>query len=228
MGIKYVEAYPGQTIGGEIDGKFHHSMDNDTRKAVNKMLNKKSIKLMNYGVVNGKSDDEWKQIFEFAKEMGIETIVCEPQPKFFDELEKLCDEYEINIAIHNHPIPSQYWHPDIALNYLKGRSKRMGLCADIGHWARSGLNPLECLQKAEGRIISVHMKDLNVFGVRKAHDVPWGTGVCNISGVMHEFKRQNFKGVFSVEYEYHWKSSVPEIAECVAYFNRLAHWIMTE
>ena len=66
------------------------------------------------------------------------------------------------------------------MKVCKDRSKRIGACADTGHWLRSGLNPLECLKKLEGRIISLHFKDLNEKGP-SAHDVPWETGVCNVT-----------------------------------------------
>src|SRR5690606_14641597 len=98
-------------------------------------------------------------------------------------------------AIHNHPKPSHYWNPDQVLAAISGASPRVGACADIGHWVRSGLDPIECLKKLEGHIIEFHMKDLNEKGVEEAHDVPWGTGVSNIAGVMKEMKRQGFKGV---------------------------------
>ena len=100
----------------------------------------------------------------------------------------------------------------------------MGSCADVGHWVRSGLDPVECLKKLEGRIICLHFKDLSEKtppGAKKskAHDVPWGTGVGNPQGMMAELKRQGFRGAFCIEYEYNWKNSVPEIAQCVKFFN---------
>ena len=53
-----------------------------------------------------------------------------------------------------------------------------------------------------------------------AHDVPWGTGIGQTKALMQELKRQNFHGAFCVEYEYHWETSQPEIAECVKFFNK--------
>ena len=95
----------------------------------------------------------------------------------------------------------------------------MGACEDVGHWIRSGLDPLECLKKLDGHIISLHFKDLNEMGPN-AHDVPWGTGVGKIRELMAELKRQHFHGVFCVEYEYDWENSSPEIAQCVKFFNK--------
>ena len=86
---------------------------------------------------------------------------------------------------------------------------------------RSGINPLEALKKLEGRIISFHFKDLNDFGM-SAHDVPWGTGKADVKALLAEVKRQGLKAVFSVEYEYHFGHSLPEIAQSVAYFDRVA------
>jgi sugar phosphate isomerase/epimerase len=112
----------------------------------------------------------------------------------------------------------------------------MGACADTGHWLRSGLDPVECLKKLEGRVITLHLKDLvpdepkaqagaPATGKKKQseskamHDVPWGTGVGNVKAQMAELKRQGFHGAFGVEYEYHWDNSMPEIAKCVEFFN---------
>jgi sugar phosphate isomerase/epimerase len=103
----------------------------------------------------------------------------------------------------------------------KGHGNRIGACADTGHWARSGLKPIECLKKLEGRIISFHFKDLNQLGL-DAHDVPWGTGICDVKGMLMEIHRQKLKAVFSIEYEYNWDNSLPEIAQCIAYFDRVA------
>ena len=86
---------------------------------------------------------------------------------------------------------------------------------------RSGLNPVECLKKLEGRIISFHFKDLNEAALQ-AHDVPWGTGVCDVKGMLTEIRRQRLKAVFSIEYEYNWENSLPEIAQCVEYFDKVA------
>jgi sugar phosphate isomerase/epimerase len=93
----------------------------------------------------------------------------------------------------------------------------MGACADTGHWLRSGLQPIECLKKLEGRILVLHFKDLAPTDP-VWHDVPWGAGVADVRGMMVELKRQGFKGAFCVEYEYHWESSLPEIAQGLKYF----------
>jgi len=159
-----------------------------------------------------------RMVFEFAKKWGIGILVSEPETNALDTIEKLCKEYNIKVAIHNHPSGhSIYWNPDAVLSAIKGRTPLIGACADIGHWMRSGLDPLECLKKLDGHIICLHFKDLNEMGPN-AHDVPWGSGAGRTKELMVELKRQNFRGAFCVEYEYHWDDSGPEIAKCVKFW----------
>ena len=219
-GASYIEAYPGQIIGGEFEGKTHFTMDQETRDIIKKKLNDASVKLVCYGVVGGiKEAEGWDKVFEFAADMGIEVITAEPDTAHLDYIGALCDKYEINIAIHNHPTPSFYWNPEIVLNAISGKTSRIGACADIGHWTRSGLDPVECLKKLEGHIISSHFKDMNLMNDLKAHTVVFGEGVLDIPAILAELDRQNFDGVFTIEYEYNWENSVPDIKKCVEYLD---------
>ena len=183
---------------------------------------------VNLGVVKpGINEAESRKIFEGAKRLGIGVLVAEPETHgnlselgpVMDVVEKLAKEYNIKVAIHNHPGPKNfYWNPDTVAAAVKGRSPLLGACADVGHWVRSGLDPVECLKKLEGRVIALHFKDLNEPGL-KAHDLPWGTGISNAKGMLAELKRQKFKGAICVEYEYHWDNSSPEIAASAQWFN---------
>ncbi len=219
-GLKFVEGFPGQTIGGDIEGKMDFKMEPAKREQILKKLKDKGIRMVAFGVVNANSEADWEQLFQFAKAMGIQNITSEPKESDIPLLSKLCDKYKVNLAIHNHPNPSHYWSPEIVLNAIKGHSSRIGACADIGHWVRSGLDPVECLKKLEGHIKGSHMKDLNVKA-KEGHDVPWGTGVSNIEGVIKELKRQKFKGVISAEYEHNWLNNTPEVAESAKNFRAI-------
>lgn len=226
LGLQYIEAYPGQRLGPGIgSGSFTHDMSADLRLKVRQLLKDNGVRLVNYGVVGLPNDEaECRKVFDFAKEMGIETIVSEPPEDAFTLIDKLCQEYQIGVAVHNHPNPSHYWNYETVLKVCEGRSKWIGACADTGHWTRSGIDPLEAIEKlgAAGRIRSLHFKDLNEFGNRGAHDVIWGTGVSKVRPVLAELDRQGFEGVFSIEYEHNWLNSVPEIAGCVAFFKKTA------
>jgi sugar phosphate isomerase/epimerase len=216
-GLDYVEAFPGQKIGGGLEGNMDPNMPVETRNAILKMLKEKGVKMVSFGVTGANDEAGWRKLFEFGKAMGIENITSEPNEKDLPMISKLCDEFKINLAIHNHPEPSHYWNPDVVLNALKGLSPRVGACADIGHWVRSGLDPVASLKKLEGHIKQLHFKDLHEKG-KGGHDVHWTTGVCNVEGVIAELKRQKFKGVLSAEYEYNWENSVPDVTASVKNF----------
>ena len=219
LGLKYMSLSGSVSLDGTRTATTVELSDEDAA-AIQKAVAAKGIKLVNIGVVKLPPEEaESRKVFEFAKKMGIDTLVAEPEPAALDTVEKLCKEYNIKVAIHDHPKPSHYWNPDTVLEAVKGRTPLMGACADTGHWLRSGLDPVECLKKLEGRVICLHFKDLVGEQPKSMHDVPWGTGVGNVKAQMAELKRQHFHGAFCVEYEYHWENSVPEIAECVKFFN---------
>lgn len=224
LGLRWIEAYPGQKFSLEHpDKQFHHTMSQELRNEAKAKLLASGIQLVNYGVVGLPNDEaQCRQVFDFAKDMGIETIVSEPTEETFDLIDRLCQEYRINVAIHNHPEPSHYWHPDTVLKVCEKRSSWIGACADTGHWTRSGIHPVEAIKKLKGRIKSLHLKDLNEFGKKEAHDVIWGTGQSDLVNVLAELHQQNFQGVFSVEYEHNWENSVPEIRRSAEFFNQQA------
>ena len=199
-------------------------MPDDAIAEIKKKCEEAGVKVVNFGV--GGAD---KRTFEFAKKMGIETIVCEAGEKELPAIDKLCQEYNISVALHNHPKPSHYWNPDTVVKGCEGLSKRVGSCSDTGHWMRSGVVPVEALKKLEGRIVSLHFKDLNQMG--GGHDVPWGTGKGDAKAMLAELKRQNLKAVFSIEYEYG-DQAKPEmmenLAKCAAFFEQTAAELLAE
>jgi sugar phosphate isomerase/epimerase len=224
LGLHYIEAFPGQKLSAaKPKVQMGDKLSAEDRKEVKQRLSDNGVKVVSFGV-GGYS----RAIFEFAKDMGLENIVSEPPFDAFDQIDKLCEEHQINVALHNHARPSRYWDPDIVLRACKDHSKRIGACCDIGHWLRSNINPVEALKKLEGRIIEFHFKDLNHYGKevkdihRDAFDVPWGTGKSDVKAILIEVKRQGVKGLFNVEYEHNYGKSLPEIAQSVAYFDKIA------
>ncbi len=222
LGLNYIEAYYGQPLGDAIgEGKFDYKMDKELQQKTLDYAKSKNVKIYASGVIRCNNNDDWKQLFEFAKAMGIEVITCEPEYDQLKYVDKLANQYNIDIAIHNHPKPSLYWKPELFLEQVSELSNRIGACVDIGHFKRMGIDPVEALKKYNGRIKSLHFKDIHAKEEGKAeqHDVIWGEGVIDLDGVLEELKRQNFKGLLSIEYEYNWENSVPDIKKCINYFN---------
>ena len=202
--------------------QVNESLSAELRKELKTRLADQGIAIASFYAKLDGGQDAARKIFDFIKEMGATTLVGEPPAEAFDMLEKLCDEYEINLAVHNHPKApkSMYWKPENVLAVCKGRGRRIGACCDTGHWVRSGLNPVECLKKMEGRIITVHLKDVIESGNPAARDVPLGTGKANYTAVLKELRRQNFRGVLSIEYEHDSPELSKEVAQCIAFVEK--------
>ncbi|MCX6921982.1 MAG: TIM barrel protein [Verrucomicrobia bacterium] len=221
-GGKVIEFYPGQKLSKEQpDVTWDHNASAETIQKVKEKLAASHVRAVNYGVVDIPKDEAAaRKIFEFAKTMGLYAITTESVGAL-DTIEKLVKEYDIKIAIHNHPKQPnnpnyRVWDPEYVLSVVKDRDERIGSCSDTGHWIRSGLKPVECLRILKGRVISSHLKDLNEMGPN-AHDVPYGAGVADMPAVLTELKAQGFAGNASIEYEHNWQNSTPEVAQCIGF-----------
>jgi len=218
-GGKVIEFYPGQKLTkDEPSVRWNHNSPEDVIARVEQKLKEHGIKAVNYGVVSGKDQAEWQQIFQFAKRLKLYGVTTEQVDKL-DIIEPLVKEFDIRVGIHDHPRrindPSyRVWDPHYIVEVTKNRDSRIGACADTGHWQTSGLDPLYCIKVLKGRVISAHMKDKTEFGGGQ-HDVPYGTGVGRMGLVLDELKKQGFEGNISVEYEYNWDHSVPEVKQCI-------------
>ncbi|MBN2291353.1 MAG: TIM barrel protein [Pirellulales bacterium] len=223
LGMKYIEPFEGHRISNDSPEGLVRKLSDEKIAKVLRKLEDAGVRMKSIYIGKVPNDEAGcREVFEFVHKLGIGTIVAEPPESHLDTIEKFCDEYKINLALHNHPAPSRYWHPRTVLKACKGRSRRIGACPDLGHWQRSGIKPVDGLCMLQGRILSLHVKDLNQFKVRKAHDVPWGTGKGEIEMALEEVKRQGLEpAIFGIEYEYHSENLVPEIGECVKFFKQV-------
>jgi len=217
LGISNAEIYSRQKINSGADMTTNHNFLTSNKEAILSLAKKNGIKIESYGVVKGKDEKSWIQIFEFSKAIGIKIIASEPLPEHYAFIDSLCNAYNIKIAIHNHPDPTMYWNPDIVLDALQGRSEMMGVCADLGHWTRSGLDAATCLKKLEGKIFELHLKD--VTGTTTDDEsIILGEGVIDFPAVLKELKRQGFEGRFIMEYETNWTNQMPDMEKNIKFF----------
>ncbi len=217
-GIKFIEAFPGQALDKTSKDTFGIGMSAAGRQKLKELLKLHHIQMVAMGVTTPDSKADWIKTFDLAKEFGLSYITSEPLKSQWDMVDSLAGAYNIKIAIHDHPKPNTYWHPDSVLAAVKGHSN-IGSCADLGHWSRNGLNLVDCLKKLEGHIYGVHFKDIVKFDQTDAADTVVGRGVIDFAPVFAELKRQNFKGMFSIEHESNWENNVPDVIETVKFYN---------
>lgn len=217
-GIKSIEAFWGQKLGGSFPGEFGLRMSPVTRAGLKKILQDKGIQIVAMGVISPQDKVEWIKAFDLAKEFGLSYITCEPNKTQWDMIDSLAGVYGIRIAIHDHPKPNAYWSPDSVLAAIQNHHN-IGSCADIGHWARNGLNPVDCLKQLEGHVFGVHLKDIVKFDDTQAADTVVSKGVIDFPAVFTELKRQNFNGMLSIEHESNWYHSLPDVIETKNYYD---------
>lgn len=212
-----IEIFPGQKIGGPLGGaKVDPNKAAEQVPAILAHCDEHGIRPVNYGVTNiSKKDAEARVVFEFAKALGLYGITTEAI-EAIDTLEKLAVEYDIKVCFHNHPKPTKLWDPQKIMAAVKDRDERLGFCADIGHWATSGLDPLEVIKTVAPRVHAFHMKERASI-TEWSHDRPFGTGVIDNIAILDEVRKHGFAGNVSIEYEHNWKTSQPEIAQCAGY-----------
>jgi sugar phosphate isomerase/epimerase len=225
LGISYLGGLNFQMVSAQIPKPFNCELTNDELQQIRTRLDSAGIRLVTcfYDHIPGDSEG-CRRVFEFARKMGIETLISEPDRAALDTIERFCDEYDVRLAIHNHDRQASpdYWSPEAILQVCQGRSPRVGACPDLGYWLRSGIDPVQGIRLLGPRLITLQLHDLHALHA-DGHDVPWGTGVGSTEQVLREIHRQGLQPtLFGLEYSYDWLDSLPEIAASREFFDEVS------
>jgi sugar phosphate isomerase/epimerase len=190
----------------------------ERRKEVAKMFRDAGITPLSCGNITMSDDEsEIRNAFEYARDAGIPTIVCKPTRQSLPFLDKMVKEYDIRLAIHNHGPEDKVWpSPYDPWEAIQSFDERIGLCIDVGHTARCGVDPVEAIRKCSARLYDVHLKDLSVIEV-KSRVCEVGRGVLDIRGILQALLDQKFARLVGLEHEKDMKEPVPGIAESIGY-----------
>ncbi|MFB3828897.1 MAG: sugar phosphate isomerase/epimerase family protein [Bryobacteraceae bacterium] len=168
-----------------------------------KEFEKAGLKIMSGGNVSFPADDaeDIRHKFEYAKTSGMPMMVCAPTHQNLARLEKFVQEYNIKLAIHNHgPEDKHFPTPQSVLSAVKNMDPRIGLCLDIGHSARTGVDLVQSFVEAGSRLLDVHVKDLRSPTAKESQcDV--GDGALPIVAIFKQLKKMNYTGCVNLEYE---------------------------
>ncbi len=217
LGIRLLQAYPGQSLGGGLPGVFGPAMTAEERQTVKEWLKARDLTVASFGVTGAEDEEGWKRLIAFAEDFGIQTIVTEVPADRLPLVRDLVRGKNLRIALHNHPTPSRYADPAVALAAIRDLGPQFGLCADTGHWTRSGFDPVASLRQAEGRIFELHFKDISE-PARKGHDMPWGTGIGQAGAQIAELRRQGVNGIAFIEYEHNTPQLEADVARSIGFF----------
>ncbi len=209
IGFRFVEFY------GDM---FPVNSDAAAIAAMKKKLADLGLTASAHGV-NGFGGDAAanRKVFEFAKAAGIPCISADPSPEAFKSLDELVKEFDIRIAIHNHGPKHRYNKVVDVLKAIEGHDERIGACADLGHYIRSGEKPTEVIRLLKGRLYGIHLKDFqDMQDVTKG--VILGKGHLDVPAVMAALVQTNFpkNGALSLEYEENPENPLADIRQCYA------------
>lgn len=186
-------------------------------KAVVQKVKDAGLDLYGCGVVYMRSEDEVKKAFDYAKAAGMKVIIGVPDHNLLDLANQKVKEYDINLSIHNHgPTDKVYPTPQSAYEKIKNLDRRIGLCIDIGHTQRSGVDPSEAAKKYADRLFDVHIKDVNA-STKDGTTLEMGRGVIDIPKFMKTLIQIKFSGVAALEYEKDQDDPLAGAAESIGY-----------
>jgi sugar phosphate isomerase/epimerase len=209
-GLKYIN----------LKGEFHLPLKSTKEQcqAARDKIEAAGLKLVGGGVIYMKNNEaEIQSIFDYAVNAGMPIIVCSPTPDSLDTVEKMARQTGIMIAIHNHgPTDKTYPSPMDVFNTVKDRDPLMGICMDVGHTARIGVDPVMCVEKCGDRLHDLHIKDeTEATPDGKATEV--GRGVLDIVGILKVLETRKYPYHINLEYEAHEKDPQPGVRESIGY-----------
>ena len=160
---------------------------------------------------------DMRNAFEYARDAGLPTIVCSPAPDSLDALDALVKEFDIKLAIHNHGPGDKKWPSPVEVwDAIQNHDPRIGLCIDVGHTARAGVDPAECIRKYHVRLYEMHMKDLD-SATPQGKPIEVGRGALDIRGMFQAILDVGYQHTVSFEYEKDLNDPMPGLSESVGY-----------
>jgi sugar phosphate isomerase/epimerase len=172
--------------------------------AARKMLDDAGLQLAGTGTtyLTKMDEAEIRQRFEFNKALGSPLIVIGPTAETLPMIEKCVKEYNIKVAIHNHgPSDKHFPTPASALKVIGAMDPRVGLCMDIGHTIRSGVDPAAAAREAGPRLLDLHGKDLRKQDNGNWATVAVGDGDLPIVALFRQLSKTGYAGYFNLEHE---------------------------
>lgn len=220
-GLTYIEPNTFQKTGPELNDSLILQLSPAGLNHLKDLMDQRGLKAESVYIVGDSTVQSWKNQFEIAKRLGAKFVTGEPPVDMWDSVDSLAGVYGMKVAIHEHwKGKSHYWHPDSVLAAIEGHLN-FGACADLGHWPKSGVVPLEAVKKLSGHIIAIHLKDIAAYDDPELVDVPVGTGVVDFPAIFEELKKQKFNGHIYIERDAVDKpGNLPSVIQTVKYYNK--------
>jgi len=204
----------------------HFSQDSTPAEiaGMKKSMSDAGMKMLGHGVHSFSADHEAnRRLFEFARAVGLRCMSADPSPDSFESLDRLVKEFDIRIAIHNHGPGHRYNKAIDVLGAYEPYDQRIGACADLGHYIRSGEDAVQVIRLLGDRLYGIHLKDFADMR-KETRGVILGEGHLDVEGVFAALARVNFPadGCLSLEYEENEADPIDDIRQCMAIARKAA------
>lgn len=168
-----------------------------------------------------KSEEDVDKYFDYAKRVGVKTIVGVPNYELLPYVDNKVKEYGFNFAIHLHgPDIDKYPDAEDVWKHTKDLDPRIGMCLDIGHDTRNGKDPVADLKKYHTRVFDIHLKDVTA-PTKLGYSVEVGRGIIDFPAFIKMLRKVNYTGVISLEHERNMDNPFMGIAESIGYFRAM-------
>lgn len=200
------------------DAHLPHKTTAAERRAIAARFQSAGIEPLSCGNVGLPTDEPGiRAAFEYARDAGIGTMVCAPKPESLPILDRLVKEFDLRLAIHNHGPDDKYFPtPESVMDQVGHLDARIGLCIDVGHTQRSGVDPARAIRTCRARVYDIHLKDVT-SATAKGGPIEVGRGVLDIPAVLKALRDIRFTGNVGFEYEKDPNDPVPGLSESVGY-----------
>jgi len=193
------------------------SSSDDEIRSVQGRIRSAALELSSCGVVYMNNEEEVRRAFHYARVAELDMLVGVPDSSLLQKAEQMVKETGVALAIHNHgPTDERFPSPESAYRLIERMDERMGLCIDIGHTQRLGLDPAEQVERFYDRLLDVHIKDVTRSD-KDGTTVEMGRGVVDIPKLLVTLRRLKYPRTLHIEFEKDEKDPLPGVAETVGY-----------
>ena len=163
------------------------------------------------------TDEDVRSYFEYARLSGMPLMVIAPTRQTLPRIERFVQEYDIEVAIHNHgPTDEHFPGPQDALPVIRDMDPRVGVCLDVGHTARTGIDVAEVAEMCGDRLLDLHMKDLADLTAAESQCVV-GEGAIPIAKLLATLDRMGYDRFINLEYEIDPANPLPGMQRSLAF-----------
>ncbi|HET9317271.1 MAG TPA: TIM barrel protein, partial [Vicinamibacteria bacterium] len=146
--------------------------------------------------------------FKGAGLLGTKLMTTSTEKSVVPRLDEWCRKYDVTIGLHNHWLGDSWFEGDPKQNFegpadyaeaFQGRSPRIAINLDIGHFSAAGHDPVAFFREHHARIVSLHVKDRDKD---KEHTYRrFGEGATPIVDVLKLARRLKYRYPANLEYE---------------------------